>query len=91
MLARAVSAWALPGARARRDCLGDHWPVRDGQSQAGSAIAVGALGCVAVGVGTTDMANAFMTSAVRFAMPEVLRIEVDGRLPVGVSAKDLGR
>ena len=49
----------------------------------------GALGCVAFGVGTTEMANAFMTSAVRFAMPEVLRIEVDGRLPVGVSAKDL--
>jgi 3-isopropylmalate/(R)-2-methylmalate dehydratase large subunit len=49
----------------------------------------GALGCVAFGVGTTDMANAFMTGAVRFAMPEVLRIEVDGALPAGVSAKDL--
>jgi 3-isopropylmalate/(R)-2-methylmalate dehydratase large subunit len=49
----------------------------------------GALGCVAFGVGTTDMANAFMTGAVRFAMPEVLRIEIDGTLPAGVSAKDL--
>ena len=49
----------------------------------------GALGCVAFGVGTTDMANAFMTGAVRFANPEVLRIEVDGLLPPGVSAKDL--
>jgi 3-isopropylmalate/(R)-2-methylmalate dehydratase large subunit len=49
----------------------------------------GALGCVAFGVGTTEMANAFMTGAVRFGNPEVLRIEVDGRLPVGVSAKDL--
>ena len=49
----------------------------------------GALGCVAFGVGTTEMANAFMTGAVRFAMPEVLRIEVDGRLPPGASAKDL--
>jgi 3-isopropylmalate/(R)-2-methylmalate dehydratase large subunit len=49
----------------------------------------GALGCVAFGVGTTDMANAFMTGAVRFALPEVLRIEVDGSLPTGVSAKDL--
>ena len=29
----------------------------------------GALGCVAFGVGTTDMANAFVTGAVRFAMP----------------------
>lgn len=49
----------------------------------------GALGCVAVGVGTTDMANAFMTGAVRMRMPEVIRIEVEGLLPVGVSAKDL--
>lgn len=49
----------------------------------------GALGCVAFGVGTTDMANAFVTGAVRLAMPEVLRIEVDGVLPAGVTAKDL--
>jgi 3-isopropylmalate/(R)-2-methylmalate dehydratase large subunit len=49
----------------------------------------GALGCVAFGVGTTDMANAFMTGAVRAGSPEVLRIEVDGHLPQGVSAKDL--
>jgi 3-isopropylmalate/(R)-2-methylmalate dehydratase large subunit len=49
----------------------------------------GALGCVAIGVGTTDMANAFLTGAVRLGSPEVLRIEVSGRLPVGVAAKDL--
>jgi 3-isopropylmalate/(R)-2-methylmalate dehydratase large subunit len=49
----------------------------------------GALGCVAFGVGSTEMANAFLTGAVRLARPEVLRIEVAGRLPAGVSAKDL--
>jgi 3-isopropylmalate/(R)-2-methylmalate dehydratase large subunit len=49
----------------------------------------GAVGCVAFGVGTTDMAHAFVTGAVRFTMPEVLRIECRGRLPAGVSAKDL--
>jgi 3-isopropylmalate/(R)-2-methylmalate dehydratase large subunit len=49
----------------------------------------GALGCVAFGVGTTEMANAFMTGAVRFSMPEVLRIEVESTLPAGVAAKDL--
>jgi len=49
----------------------------------------GALGCVAFGVGTTEMANAFMTGAVRFSPPEVLRIEAEGLLPIGVSAKDL--
>ena len=30
----------------------------------------GALGCVAFGVGTTDMANAFVTGAVRMTMPQ---------------------
>jgi 3-isopropylmalate/(R)-2-methylmalate dehydratase large subunit len=49
----------------------------------------GALGCVAFGVGSTEMANAFMTGAVRFSPPEVLRIEVEGLLPPGVGAKDL--
>jgi 3-isopropylmalate/(R)-2-methylmalate dehydratase large subunit len=49
----------------------------------------GALGCVAFGVGSTEMANAFLTGAVRMGAPEVLRIEVGGRLPPGVSAKDL--
>lgn len=49
----------------------------------------GALGCVAFGVGSTDMASAFVTGAVRLTMPEVLRIEVDGRLAPGVTAKDL--
>jgi 3-isopropylmalate/(R)-2-methylmalate dehydratase large subunit len=49
----------------------------------------GALGCVAFGVGTTDIANAFVTGAVRFTMPEVLRIELVGRLPAGLTAKDI--
>jgi 3-isopropylmalate/(R)-2-methylmalate dehydratase large subunit len=49
----------------------------------------GALGCVAFGVGTTDIAHAFVTGAVRFTMPEVLRVELDGRLPEGVVAKDV--
>lgn len=49
----------------------------------------GALGCVAVGVGSTDMANAFITGAVRMGLPQVLRVEVEGRLPPGVGAKDL--
>lgn len=49
----------------------------------------GALGCVAFGVGTTDMANAFVTGTVRLTMPEVLRVELDGTLPDGVTAKDI--
>jgi 3-isopropylmalate/(R)-2-methylmalate dehydratase large subunit len=49
----------------------------------------GALGCVAFGVGTTDMANAFVTGAVRLTMPESLRVQVQGPLPAGVTAKDV--
>jgi 3-isopropylmalate/(R)-2-methylmalate dehydratase large subunit len=49
----------------------------------------GALGCVAFGVGTTDMANAFVTSQVRMLTTPVMRIECRGLLPAGVSAKDL--
>jgi len=49
----------------------------------------GALGCVAFGVGTTDMANAFVTGAVRLTLPESLRIVLDGRLSAGVTAKDV--
>ncbi len=49
----------------------------------------GALGCVAFGVGTTDMANAFVTGRVRFTMPPVLRVECRGALAPGVTAKDL--
>ena len=49
----------------------------------------GALGCVAFGIGTTDMANAFVTGAVRMTVPESLRVVLDGRLPPGVTAKDV--
>ncbi len=49
----------------------------------------GALGCVAFGVGTTDMANAFVTGAVRLTLPQSLRIVLDGRLRPGVTAKDI--
>jgi 3-isopropylmalate/(R)-2-methylmalate dehydratase large subunit len=49
----------------------------------------GALGCVAFGVGTTDMANAFVTGAVRVTLPECVRVALQGQLPAGVTAKDL--
>src|SRR5690606_10984338 len=50
----------------------------------------GALGCVACGVGTTDMANAFMTGTIRLTMPASLKIDLRGTLPAGVTAKDVG-
>jgi 3-isopropylmalate/(R)-2-methylmalate dehydratase large subunit len=49
----------------------------------------GALGCVAFGVGTTDMANAFVTGAVRVTWPESVRVLLRGAWPPGVTAKDV--
>jgi 3-isopropylmalate/(R)-2-methylmalate dehydratase large subunit len=49
----------------------------------------GAIGCVAFGVGTTDMANAFVTGAVRLTVPQQLRIELAGPLAPGITAKDI--
>lgn len=49
----------------------------------------GALGCFAFGVGTTDMANAFMTGAVRMTVPESLLVRLEGNLPSGITAKDI--
>jgi 3-isopropylmalate/(R)-2-methylmalate dehydratase large subunit len=44
---------------------------------------------VAFGVGTTDMANAFVTGAVRLNMPQSLRVVLHGPLAAGLTAKDI--
>lgn len=49
----------------------------------------GAVGCAAFGVGTTDMANAFVTGCVRLTQPQTLQVQLNGRLALGVTAKDV--
>ena len=49
----------------------------------------GALGCFAFGVGSTDMANAWMTRDVRVTVPHTVRLVLTGRLRDGVCAKDV--
>lgn len=49
----------------------------------------GAIGCFAFGVGTTDMANAFMTGAVRLNMAQSILVRLEGVRPAGVTAKDI--
>jgi 3-isopropylmalate/(R)-2-methylmalate dehydratase large subunit len=49
----------------------------------------GALGCLAFGVGTTDIANAWITGDVRVTVPPTVRVVLEGRLRPGVSAKDV--
>ena len=49
----------------------------------------GALGAFAFGVGSTDMANTWYTNDIRVGVPESVRIELHGRLPSGITAKDV--
>jgi 3-isopropylmalate/(R)-2-methylmalate dehydratase large subunit len=49
----------------------------------------GALGCLAFGVGTTDIANAWITGDVRVTVPPTLRVRLNGSLRSDVSAKDV--
>jgi len=49
----------------------------------------GSLGSLAFGAGATDIANSWMTGLIRCKMPEVIRVEVVGRLADGVSARDI--
>ncbi len=49
----------------------------------------GAIGCIAVGVGSTAMATAWRTRDVRGVVPESVRVRFEGRLAANVSAKDL--
>ncbi|MDP7038205.1 MAG: aconitase family protein [Myxococcota bacterium] len=49
----------------------------------------GALGAFAFGVGSTDMANAWLTQDARIKVPESIRIELQGHMPAHLSAKDL--
>jgi len=49
----------------------------------------GVLGCLAFGVGSTDMANAWLTRDVRVDVPESARVVLSGKLSQGVCAKDV--
>ncbi len=53
------------------------------------ASTAGALGCLAFGVGSSDIAHAFVTGDVRLRVPESVRVVLRGRLAPGVSAKDV--
>ncbi|MFQ5528921.1 MAG: aconitase family protein [Gemmatimonadota bacterium] len=49
----------------------------------------GAIGCVAFGVGTTAVVNSWATRDVRLQVPRSVRIEITGRVPENVTAKDM--
>jgi len=49
---------------------------------------VGAIGCVAFGIGTTDVFNSWITKDVRVKVPESVRIVIRGKKYPNVTAKD---
>ena len=49
----------------------------------------GALGCLAFGAGATEVANSWVTGYVRCGVAPTLRVEIDGQLRPGVTAKDI--
>jgi len=49
----------------------------------------GAVGAFATGIGSADLAGAFLTGKVWLRVPESMRVILDGTLPTGVGAKDV--
>lgn len=49
----------------------------------------GAFGAFGTGVGATDLAIIMMTGQLWFRVPEIIRINLEGKLPKGVFAKDV--
>ncbi len=49
---------------------------------------VGAIGCIAFGIGTTDVFNSWITKDVRVKLPESVKIVIRGKRHPNVTAKD---
>ncbi len=49
---------------------------------------VGAIGCVAFGIGTTDVFNSWITKDVRVKVPESVKVIIRGKKHANVTAKD---
>ena len=49
----------------------------------------GAMGALAWGIGSTEAEHALATGTLRVRRPKTLRVNFEGRLPAGVTAKDL--
>ena len=49
----------------------------------------GALGCLAMGIGTSEVEHVLATQTLRQFKPKTMEVRINGSLPVGVSAKDV--
>ncbi|MDX2469250.1 MAG: aconitase/3-isopropylmalate dehydratase large subunit family protein [SAR324 cluster bacterium] len=52
-------------------------------------VTAGAFGCFAIGVGNTDAAYALGTGEILLKVPQSIKVQIEGKMPDAVSAKDL--
>jgi homoaconitase/3-isopropylmalate dehydratase large subunit len=52
-------------------------------------VGLGTFGCLATGIGSTEMAGVLATGKIWLQVPETIKIVLNGHLPFGVSAKDV--
>jgi 3-benzylmalate isomerase len=50
---------------------------------------VGAVGCIAFGIGTTDVFNSWITKDIRVKVPDSVKVVIHGKTRPNVTAKDL--
>jgi len=53
------------------------------------SLTAGVLGCLAIGVGSTDMLGIVATGRTWLRVPRTIRVQIDGSMPTAVAAKDL--
>lgn len=80
------------GAGICHQLMVEHGRVRPGDVFVGAdshTPTYGALSAFAVGVGSTDLAAVLLTGKIWLKVPETIRIHFNGRIPPGITAKDL--
>lgn len=65
------------------------WPGSISIATDSHATILGAIGAIGTGVGATDLAAAMILGKLWFRVPEVIKINIDGKLPHGIMAKDV--
>jgi 3-isopropylmalate dehydratase large subunit len=66
--------------------------IRPGKIIVGSdshTVGAGTFGCLATGIGSTEMASVLATGRIWMRVPETVKIVLKGQMPFGVSAKDV--
>jgi 3-isopropylmalate/(R)-2-methylmalate dehydratase large subunit len=77
--------------------IGSHVLIEEGLASAGTTVVgtdshlniLGAVNCFGQGMGDVDITFAFKTGKTWFEVPETIRVDIVGKVPSGVTAKDL--